>query len=451
MNERLTGSGASPAGKDAIRAAWFFPARRIEIQACARTFAVTLSRRAQLLILLLLVATAAATGYVGVDDLAYREELHARRAETLRAEAANTELRAYAARLRRKLARMTRQLAAARARIAAREAEADGMRAGLVAAQQQLQQLSAAPAQAASAAGPQPQGALAASPQDQRIARLDAALVAVERRQQEAAAQRADLASRLAAAQSALARATEQAAAAKHALAQLTTRLAAREHALAAPPAGARTAAATAPGILGKIEQALAAAGIDAKRIFASFGINRDVGGPFIPARDAPSPAQLAAEQAAVLRMLKTLPVDAPLSHYRETSPFGPRVDPINDREGFHPGVDLAAPYGSPVYATAPGVVTFAGWDDGYGKIVRIDHGHGLSTGYAHLHRYTVVVGERVAAGTVIGYVGTTGRTTGPHVHYEVRLNGKPVNPAAFLALGHEIIPAAAVASAAAR
>jgi murein DD-endopeptidase MepM/ murein hydrolase activator NlpD len=210
------------------------------------------------------------------------------------------------------------------------------------------------------------------------------------------------------------------------------------------PPTAARIAAA--PGILGTIARKLISAGIDAERIFASFGIGRNVGGPFIPARDAPGPAQVTAEQTAVRTMLKTLPVDAPLFHYRETSPFGPRVDPVNRREGFHPGVDLAAPYGTPVYATAPGIVTFAGWEGGYGKIVRIDHGHGLSTGYAHLHRYTVVVGEKVAAGAVIGYIGTTGRSTGPHLHYEVRLNGEVVNPAAFLALGYEIAPAAGAA-----
>ncbi len=201
---------------------------------------------------------------------------------------------------------------------------------------------------------------------------------------------------------------------------------------------------ADSSGIIGRIEQTFAAAGVDAERFFANFGIRQGVGGPFIPARDAPSAAQTAAEQAAVLRMLKVLPAGAPLVHYRETSPFGIRHNPFTGRgEEFHPGIDLAAPYETPVYATAPGIVTYAGWESGYGKIIRIDHGHGLSTGYGHLHAFTVVVGEKVAAGTQIGYEGSTGRSTGPHVIYEVRLNGVPVNPAAFLALSREIAPAA--------
>lgn len=442
MTGRMAGIGARPARHVAFPAARLFPERRIEIHVRTRSFAVTLSRRLQLLVLCALLAGGAAICCLALSDLAYHREFRARQAEILRTEAANVELRAYAARLRRQLEGMARQLAQAEAQIAARETAIKTMRASLLLAEQQLQPLPKAPPRAAAlTANPQPQSVPATEAEAGQIARLTAMLVAAERQQQAAAAQRAALASQLAEAQSDLERTEEETAKLKLALARLMGRPAAFGPQPAAPPADPRIAAA--PGILGKVARALASAGIDAGRIFASFGIGRDIGGPFIPARDAPRPAQMAAEQAAVLAMLKTLPVDAPLLHYRETSPFGARLDPVNGRGGFHPGVDLAAPYGTPVYATAPGIVTFAGWDGGYGKIVRIDHGHGLSTGYAHLHRYTVVVGEKVAAGSMIGYIGTTGRSTGPHVHYEVRLNGTPVDPAAFLALGDEIAPAA--------
>jgi murein DD-endopeptidase MepM/ murein hydrolase activator NlpD len=89
----------------------------------------------------------------------------------------------------------------------------------------------------------------------------------------------------------------------------------------------------------------------------------------------------------------------------------------------------------SPVYATAPGVVTFSGYRDDYGKIVEIDHGHGIATRYGHLHRQLVSVGQHVVAHQQIGYLGSSGRATGPHVHYEVVVNGEPQDPQKFLGL----------------
>jgi murein DD-endopeptidase MepM/ murein hydrolase activator NlpD len=115
------------------------------------------------------------------------------------------------------------------------------------------------------------------------------------------------------------------------------------------------------------------------------------------------------------------------------------RSDPENDRPGFHTGIDLAAPYDTPVYATAPGVVTFAGYRDDYGKIVEIDHGNGIATRYAHLHAFTVTVGQRVGAHSQIGYLGSSGRATGPHVHYEVVVNGEPQDPEKFFALARYV------------
>ena len=137
--------------------------------------------------------------------------------------------------------------------------------------------------------------------------------------------------------------------------------------------------------------------------------------------------------------MFKTLPISAPIESYEIGSPFGVRGDPINGHSSFHTGIDLLAPYMTPVYATAAGVVSYSGYRDDYGKVVEIDHGNGLTTRYAHLHRQTVAVGQHVSARTQIGFLGSTGRATGPHVHYEVLVNGEPQDPAKFMALSHVV------------
>ena len=113
----------------------------------------------------------------------------------------------------------------------------------------------------------------------------------------------------------------------------------------------------------------------------------------------------------------------------RISSPFGRRFHPILHIWRMHEGVDVAAPYGTPIHATAPGVVNFAGHDGGYGNFVRINIGGGLTTGFGHMSRIAVHDGEHVAAGQVVGYIGMSGLTTGPHVHYEVRRNNVPINP----------------------
>jgi murein DD-endopeptidase MepM/ murein hydrolase activator NlpD len=113
------------------------------------------------------------------------------------------------------------------------------------------------------------------------------------------------------------------------------------------------------------------------------------------------------------------------------TDSFGQRLDPFSGEGAFHTGVDVAADYGAPVHATADGVVLDAGQHSGYGRVVIVDHGFGLTTWYAHLSSYAVISGTRVKRGEVIGYTGISGRSTGPHVHYEVRMNNAPVNPSA--------------------
>lgn len=123
------------------------------------------------------------------------------------------------------------------------------------------------------------------------------------------------------------------------------------------------------------------------------------------------------------------MPVDAS----RVSSPFGMRYHPIRHRYMEHKGIDLAAPTGTPVYAPADGYVAMAQRYGGYGNFIEIEHGGHIETRYGHLSGYAVAQGERVHKGELIGYVGATGDATGPHLHYEVRIDGDPVNPMPYL------------------
>jgi murein DD-endopeptidase MepM/ murein hydrolase activator NlpD len=122
----------------------------------------------------------------------------------------------------------------------------------------------------------------------------------------------------------------------------------------------------------------------------------------------------------------------------RVASSFGERLDPINGEGAFHSGIDIDAPYGTPVRASADGDVTNAAFNSGYGREVVINHGHDLSTIYAHLSAFAVLPGEHVLRGQVIGYIGQSGRATGPHLHYEVRVHNVPVNPHKYLRMTYE-------------
>jgi murein DD-endopeptidase MepM/ murein hydrolase activator NlpD len=115
------------------------------------------------------------------------------------------------------------------------------------------------------------------------------------------------------------------------------------------------------------------------------------------------------------------------------TSNFGYRGNPIGGGTGFHEGLDIAVDYGTPVHVTASGKVTMAGWVDGYGNLVEVDHGNGFVTRYGHNSMLLVVVGQEVQTGDIIALAGSTGRSTGPHCHYEVRVNGTPTDPLIFL------------------
>jgi murein DD-endopeptidase MepM/ murein hydrolase activator NlpD len=127
------------------------------------------------------------------------------------------------------------------------------------------------------------------------------------------------------------------------------------------------------------------------------------------------------------------VPSGMPVVGVRLSSRYGWRIHPIDGVSGMHRGVDLASEDGSPVVATAEGTVSRAEWYGGYGLFVEIDHGARLATRYAHLSGVAVSEGQRIKKGQVLGYVGSTGRSTGPHLHYEVRMAGEAVDPTAFL------------------
>jgi murein DD-endopeptidase MepM/ murein hydrolase activator NlpD len=142
----------------------------------------------------------------------------------------------------------------------------------------------------------------------------------------------------------------------------------------------------------------------------------------------------LSLERMSLLqRGLAGIPNHLPASLEFISSGFGYRADPFTGAGAFHAGLDFKGPYGAPIFAAAKGVVSFAGVKQGYGNCIEIDHGNGLLTRYAHMSAFRASIGQSVAAGTAIGAIGSSGRSTGPHLHFEVRINGNPVNPRPFL------------------
>jgi murein DD-endopeptidase MepM/ murein hydrolase activator NlpD len=115
------------------------------------------------------------------------------------------------------------------------------------------------------------------------------------------------------------------------------------------------------------------------------------------------------------------------------TSNFGSRVHPISGKIKHHAGMDIAMPAGSPVYATGDGYISFAGWSGGYGILIKVQHPFGYETRFGHLSRIAVMSGQYIRKGTLIGFVGSTGQSTGPHLHYEIRINGVAVDPRRYM------------------
>ena len=187
---------------------------------------------------------------------------------------------------------------------------------------------------------------------------------------------------------------------------------------------------------------ALASEDVDAatlKRLgfYPSTGGKGAVGGPYDSAGADPTFKQLFNSWKKLDTLAGgaiAIPSEKPLRTAEFTSGFGVRSDPFRHGAAMHPGIDLAAPYGTPVYATADGTVLRAGWNSGgYGNLVEIDHGRGIVTRYGHMSKVIVSEGQRITRGQQVGYVGSTGRSTGNHLHYEVRIDNSPVNPIPFM------------------
>lgn len=201
---------------------------------------------------------------------------------------------------------------------------------------------------------------------------------------------------------------------------------------------------------LARLRAVILRAGLDPSRLLPPAADAR-MGGPFVPL-DARSfdhqgfdggvfvVGRLLGDGERMRRLVAELPLRRPLAGEPVlSSPFGPRLDPFTRGFALHTGLNFKAEFGEPARATAPGVVTEADWAGGYGNMVEIAHGHGLATRFGHLARIAVRPGQRIAAGEVIGYVGSTGRSTGAHLHYETRIDGEPVDPQRFLEAGRSL------------
>jgi murein DD-endopeptidase MepM/ murein hydrolase activator NlpD len=424
-----------------------FPEIRISVGTKAP---VALPRWLQGICLSVLVVIAGVLSYLGIARIGDRRLVADEEAAVVRAQTANAALRTDIDGLHQELAASSRNRDQAEGRLAVLASEADALRGRVRNTDAQLQSL------------------------DQTLHQVQGESAALSARLHDSEADRAAEEAQFAQYKASFEEAAEElrqlgAGGAKGAaqrarfrvrlgeLWQKLSQAASMQTALqsaAAPPSGAPSAPAdgsTSAVVrfgreeIAAFERVLASAGVDVARLFAQFGVNRAEGGPFVPppngiqAPDAVDPEKL----AAIRGMANVLPLAAPLAQYQVGSPFGPRTDPFNGKAAFHTGIDMDAPYSSPVYATAPGTVIYAGYLGDYGKVVEIDHGFGIDTLYAHLQRLLVAVGQQVAAQTEIGLLGTTGRSSGPHVHYEVRVNGRPQDPEKFLDLSR-LIPAAA-------
>ncbi|MDO8422561.1 MAG: peptidoglycan DD-metalloendopeptidase family protein [Parvibaculum sp.] len=186
-----------------------------------------------------------------------------------------------------------------------------------------------------------------------------------------------------------------------------------------------------------------------------SSGDENAEGGPFLGLADSEALAGAANESAFAKQISRVsqnintmgelettiakMPLAEPLISYHQTSGFGPRRDPFNGRMAFHAGEDMATAYGTKVYATTPGTVVFADWRGAYGRMIEVDIGNGFRTRYGHLSAINVKVGQKVAFRDVIGRVGSSGRSSGPHLHYEVWFDGIVRDPTKFIEAGHYV------------
>ncbi|SFR10625.1 DUF5930 domain-containing protein [Poseidonocella sedimentorum] len=217
--------------------------------------------------------------------------------------------------------------------------------------------------------------------------------------------------------------------------------------------------------IFRQLEEAMAVSVEPLDKMFRSAGVDPDTvldqvrrgysgqGGPLTPITFSTMGEAPGADEARANKILdkldrlnlyriaaEKLPFATPVaSSYRFTSPFGYRRDPKTGARRMHSGVDFAAGHGTPLHATADGTVVFAGWQSGYGRLVKIRHQFGIETRYAHMSKIRVKVGDKVSRGDRIGDMGASGRVTGVHLHYEVHVNGRPVNPMSYIKAARDV------------
>ena len=203
---------------------------------------------------------------------------------------------------------------------------------------------------------------------------------------------------------------------------------------------------------INNMERMIKMAGLNIKHLIKTPTPPPDTGqgGPFIAARPANLPGKKMKESLSKLdlrlerwdslqKLMEKLPLSSPMTSFYITSSFGKRRDPINRRWASHYGLDMGGPLKTRVYSTAPGVVTYAGWKGKYGKLVEITHGSGIKTRFGHLYKFYVKKGQKVKFHTKIGLLGSTGRSTGAHLHYEVVFKGRAKNPMKFIKAGRNV------------
>jgi len=202
------------------------------------------------------------------------------------------------------------------------------------------------------------------------------------------------------------------------------------------------------------VEEGLAFTGLDIDRMIREIEPEYmlGAGGPMIPEfpdtimtdeswADAIDLIEMVNRADALRNLVNRLPIGTPVrGQFWFSSGFGTRTDPITGRRARHQGLDFAAQPRTPIYAPGPGEVVFAGRNGAYGNFVEIDHGFGVTSRYAHMHSINIELGDQVSMGDEIGLIGSTGRSTGPHLHYEIRVNGRPKNPWNFLKAGENVL-----------
>ena len=203
------------------------------------------------------------------------------------------------------------------------------------------------------------------------------------------------------------------------------------------------------------VESAVALTGVDVDTLLSRVQkeLRSAAGGPFVAAASgetlglpegvdaiATDVGEQVERWEALKRVVRVMPFSAPLDQYHIASGFGTRSDPFNGRRAMHTGLDFNAPVKTPVLSTAPGRVVFAGWHREYGRLVEIDHGFGIRTRYAHLAEISVEKDDEVPNRAKIGLLGSSGRSTGPHLHYEVLVDGRPMNPIKFLEAARHVL-----------